>query len=123
EVLISAEDANAIQQQGLALRLREGTQTLWLLHDPTGQAEPALMPHLLVAPPADPLAAMVDRLASTASLQFFGWQEGCVLNGLMDLADAGVLSRERALRAIESHFQHFFTADGQLSYEDDWSRP
>jgi rhamnogalacturonyl hydrolase YesR len=123
EILISAEDANAIRTEGLVLRLHEGSQPLWLLHDPAGQAEPALMPHLLVAPPADPLAAMIDRLASTASLQFFGWQEGCVLNGLMDLADAGVLAHERAFAAIESHFRHFFTVDGQLSYEDDWSRP
>lgn len=123
EIHIAAQDANAIRSEGLGLRLREGTQPLWLLHDPSGQAEPALMPHLLVTPPADPLVAMIDRLASKASLQFFGWQEGCVLNGLMDLANAGVLPRDRALRAIESHFQHFFTPDGQLSYEDDWSRP
>lgn len=123
EILVSAADANAIADEGLELRLTEGQSPLWLLHDPDGQSEPALMPHLLVDPPDNRLKAMIDRLASKASLQFFGWQEGCVLNGILDLANAGVLDRATAESAIYGHLRTFFDETGRLSYEDDWSRP
>ncbi|PJF32936.1 MAG: glucuronyl hydrolase, partial [Candidatus Thermofonsia Clade 1 bacterium] len=63
------------------------------------------------------------RLNSLASLQFFGWQEGCVLNGLLDMAEARLLEPDLALRTIATHLAHFFDAEGNLDYEDDFSRP
>jgi rhamnogalacturonyl hydrolase YesR len=121
EIIIHAEDANAIRDAGLGLRLEMGEKPLWLLHEQ--EAEPALMPHLLIASPPDPRQALIDRLASLASLQFFGWQEGCVLNGLLDLADSGLIARERVRQTVQEHFRFFFNDAGKLSYEDDYSRP
>ncbi|MFQ3536660.1 MAG: glycoside hydrolase family 88 protein [Aggregatilineales bacterium] len=123
EVAISAQAAREIAAEGLGLRLVQGESPLWLLHDPYGDAEPALMPHILVGTGADRLQAFRYRLNSLASLQFFGWQEGCVLNGLLDMADAGLLEPDLALRTIQAHFAHFFDAEGNLDYEDDFSRP
>jgi len=85
EALISAQAVREILAQGLGLRLVQGETPLWLLHDPHGDAEPALMPHILLSSNSDRLQAFRHRLNSLASLQFFGWQEGCVLDGLLCL--------------------------------------
>jgi rhamnogalacturonyl hydrolase YesR len=81
------------------------------------------MPHLFLGTSVDRLAAFRQRLNSRASLQFFGWQEGCVLNGLQDMAAVGLLDAESAQQTIAAHFAHFFDADGSLDYEDDFSQP
>ncbi|MFN7209454.1 MAG: glycoside hydrolase family 88 protein [Aggregatilineales bacterium] len=123
EATISAQAAREIVAEGLGLRLVQGNAPLWLLHDPNGDAEPALMPHILLGASADRLQAFRHRLNSLASLQFFGWQEGCVLLGLLDMAEAGLLEPDLALRTIQVHLAHFFDAEGNLDYEDDFSQP
>jgi len=123
EVAISGQAAREIVAEGLGLRLAQGSVPLWLLHDPNGDAEPALMPHILIGTSADRLQAFRYRLNSLASLQFFGWQEGCVLVGLLDMADVGLLEPDLALRTIKAHFAHFFDSEGNLDYEDDFSKP
>ena len=46
----------------------------------------ALQPHLLVPGTADALTEYFARMDSLACVQAFSWQEGCVLDGLLDLA-------------------------------------
>jgi unsaturated rhamnogalacturonyl hydrolase len=119
EALLSAQAVREILAQGLGLRLVQGETPLWLLHDPHGDAEPALMPHILVSANPDRLQAFRYRLNSLASLQFFGWQEGCVLDGLLDMANVRLIEPDLALRTIAAHFAHFFDAEGNL----DFSKP
>ncbi|RIK19189.1 MAG: hypothetical protein DCC53_14270 [Chloroflexi bacterium] len=125
ELALSAGDASAAAEYGVTLHLGGGSTPLWLLHDPDGHHDlsRALMPHLLGPVDSPASGAFIDRLASLDSLQFFGWQEGCVLVGLRDLAGCGLLSADRADEAIRAHMAMFFDADGRLDYEDDWSRP
>ncbi|MDW8298300.1 MAG: glycoside hydrolase family 88 protein [Anaerolineae bacterium] len=123
EVLLSAQAARDILTEGLGLRLVQGDAPLWLLHDPDSDAEPALMPHVLISTSSDRLQAFRYRLNSLASLQPFGWQAGCVLDGLLDMAEAGLLESDLALRTLRAHFAHFFDSDGNLDYEDDSGRP
>lgn len=125
ELQLSADDAAAAARHGVSLTLDGGSTPLWLLHDPDGnhRLSDALMPHLLGMVDQPAAAAFIDRLAALDSLQFFGWQEGCVLVGLRDLAACGLLRAERAEAAIRAHMAMFFDADGRLDYEDDWSRP
>ncbi len=125
ELALSAGDASAAAEHGVTLHLGGGSTPLWLLHDPDGHHDlsRALMPHLLGPVDSPASGAFIDRLASLDSLQFFGWQEGCVLVGLRDLAGCGLLSADRADEAIRAHMAMFFDADGRLDYEDDWSRP
>jgi rhamnogalacturonyl hydrolase YesR len=125
EIGLSPDDALAAGHEGVRLRLIEGQEPLWLLHDPDNQQiSPPLMPHLLRADPNESArSALVERLASPATLQFFGWQEGCILDGILDLGRVGILPQERATSAINSHFAYFFDEAGQLDYEDDHSRP
>jgi rhamnogalacturonyl hydrolase YesR len=129
EIALERTAAAALAAEGLGLRLLEGATPLWIHHEPGGGPGPcaALMPHLLAASADSPstvrLAQMYRRLASLASLQFFGWQEGCVLNGLSDLAGGGILSQALVRETMARHFSHFFDAHGNLVYEDDFSRP
>ncbi|MBK9125504.1 MAG: glycoside hydrolase family 88 protein [Chloroflexi bacterium] len=125
ELLLSAENAAAAARHGVTLHLDGGSTPLWLLHNPDGNhgLSHALMPHLLGPVDSPASSAFIDRLASLDSLQFFGWQEGCVLVGLRDLAECGLLSTSRADAAIRAHMAMFFDAEGRLDYEDDWSRP
>jgi hypothetical protein len=131
EIMLSGKDVREVTAQGVYLRLVKGNRPLWLHGVTSANASAeglcaAMMPHLV----ADPMVAltaeralgeMVARLASLASLQFFGWQEGCVLNGLFDLADR--LSAGAAHAAISDHLRFFFDEQQRLSYVDDWSRP
>lgn len=131
EIALSGRDVREIAAHGVSLRLVKGNYPLWLHGMTSADVDPAglcaaMMPHLISDPiPAltaeQALGEMVARLASLASLQFFGWQEGCVLNGLLDLADRLPVGAAHA--AIRDHLRFFFDGQGRLSYVDDWSRP
>lgn len=119
ELLLSAEDGEAIKSEQLGLRLVEGTAPLWVLN--SSDMSPALTPHLLGQANGNPQQEFYRRLASLDSLQFFGWQEGCVLNGLLDLR--GIIPSQHVDQTIKLHLDSFFDAAGVLDYEDDFSRP
>ena len=80
-----------------------------------------LAPHLLPEDATvDRVAAFFALLESVDSAQPFGWMEGCVLDGLNDLAEATGDARWREAR--DAHLGLFFKADGTLVYEDPGSR-
>ncbi len=118
---LSPEDASQALRQGVRLELAEpGSRPLWLLG---GDAlpDPRLAPHWLPAEQSEPpVAAFWPRLASLASVQPFGWMEGCILDALHDLhADtAQPCWRE----ARDAHLALFFRPEG-LIYEDPSGRP
>lgn len=69
-------------------------------------------PHLLVeSDGGGSWAAMEETLCSRASLQPFGWLEGCVLDGI-----SALLPQAQALRAIDAHWNHFLEDGSRLSY-------
>lgn len=122
ELTLPPEAVSAMLQHGCELRLLKGKQPLWLFHDPSGKhACDAFMPHLLADSPNADLNSLLRQLNSLASLQFFGWQEGCVLDGLLDLhttcPESGYAATARA------HLAQFFDPDGSLVAEDDYSLP
>ena len=102
-----------LMNEGAVLRLSEGEKPLWIIADGGDVAAlpDALSPHLLVAGSTDLIdkrAQFFERLQSLASVQCFGWMEGCVLDGLDDLgADA----------ALRAHLSCYFSADGGPFYE------
>jgi unsaturated rhamnogalacturonyl hydrolase len=100
-----------IRREGVALRLTKGSNLEIL----TGGADApaALLPHLLVRGTATPMEEFMARMNSLASVQQFGWMEGCVLDGLLDLG-----MKETARKHLE-----LFIRDGRLVYEDPRSAP
>jgi hypothetical protein len=126
ELAITRDDAAQLAAEGLTLRMAKGESPIWLLHNGhwmRGKRSFALAPHILAEVDSDRHNELYTQLTSLASLQFFGWQEGCVLDGMLALRDAGIVEADLVDNAVIAHLLHFFDDDNQLDYEDDWSRP
>lgn len=111
-------DVAAILQEGVALRLVKGSDLEILT---TGPGLPsALQPHLMSPGNLAPMEEFHLRMRSLASVQQFGWMEGCVLEGLLDLGELpdGKPDREAAARHLAQ-----FIRDGKLVYESPRSAP
>ena len=119
ELLLAADDAAAAAHEGLALQLRETGTPLWFVSSSSAPATcpPELQPHLWFAgAPREGRKAFFDRFASHASVAPFGWMEGCVLDGLRDLAVGEDAARFAAAR--RGHWALFLDPDNRLVYED-----
>lgn len=76
----------------------------------------------MTAPPGvDRAAEFHRRLASLASLQTFGWMEGCVLEGLRALGEVRPAGPYQA--AGDAHWRVFVPSPGRLVYENPRSEP
>ena len=96
---------------------------MWLFCGPTNfnGSTSELLVNISIPSSSEPVSEFFDRLNSLASLQFFGWQEGCVLDGLYDLSK---VRPDREIRyTIDLHFAQFFDKQGNLIAEDDFSQP
>ena len=117
EIELSAADAAEMTRNGAVLRVVQGEKPLWVLTGASG-ATPlpvALAPHLLAVMATDKGAEFLARMASLAVVQCFGWMEGCIMDGLHDLAQ--ISSSPRFKAALRAHLELFFRPDGQLIYE------
>ena len=116
ELRLEAKAVAAAVREGVVLSVDRGSRPLWLLAPGLPPEAAALAPHLLDEGTRGDAAGFFSALASPASLQPFGWMEGCVLDGLYDLnAATGDL---RFHRALQAHFGAFLARDGKLVYEN-----
>lgn len=115
---LTALDMVEVRREGLALRLARGSNLEIL----TGGADApaALMPHLLIPGTTQPLEEFFARMNSLACVQQFGWMEGCVLDGLLDLAE---LPHHAAMKEMARKHMALFFKDGKLIYENHLSVP
>ena len=117
-------DAAVAAREGVELTVAEGPGPLWVLSgDPGDAPEPvpdALAPHLMLPGTDGVWEEFFRRFGSLASLQPFGWMEGCVLDGLLDLAE---LPERAAMRAVAERHLALFTPGGELSYEGSRGNP
>lgn len=128
ELLLNAVDTTAVLNEGIGLRQTRGTQPLWVFHPEAHTAannmeasNTALLPHLLFPFKSDPQTEFYQRVFSFASVQAFGWMEGCVLDGMLDLASVFGTAKVRA--AAQSHLRLFFDDQERLVYERPQSIP
>lgn len=112
ELPLTPAQVDQLRGAPATLHLVKGTPAAVLLSGP--DLPPALAPHLLVPGNADPLDEFFDRFGSLASLQPWSWNEGCVLDGLLDLAR---LPAHSGLTAIARQHIGRFVRDGKLRYE------
>jgi rhamnogalacturonyl hydrolase YesR len=118
EIPLAAADLPEIRRTGLALRLTKGT-ALQVFSE--GEGLPAaLLPHLLLPGTTDPMTEYFLRMDSLSCIQSFGWQEGCVLDGLLDLADRPAHAN---LQATARRHLSRFLVDGRLVCENHRSEP
>ena len=113
EIPLSPRQARAVLRQGAVLRMVSGPKPVWFFGpspDASPAPDPVQMPHVLVALPGRAVDEFERRLFGLVMLQGFGWQSGCVSEGLLDLGEArgdGAL-----LRAVDRHLSMYFTDDG-----------
>ena len=108
ELPLTREQATQVLAEGLELVRTVGVNPLRLFAPtPSPKATPAvLQPHLLVAgADTDPWAQFFQRFRGLDLVQNFGWMEGCVLDGLYDLAQA--FPGDTFGHALERHLDHY----------------
>lgn len=118
QLSVSAPDAADMIREGVALRLAKGSDLEILI---SGADLPdTLKPHLLQPGTTKPLQEFYSRMNSLAVVQQFGWMEGCVLDGLIDLSAS---AEHQAMKSTaQRHLSLFFRDDG-LVYENPKSAP
>ncbi len=127
QLVLPADAAAAVARDGVVLRLLGSGAPLWFFGRAAGgSAGPALpvefQPHLMTATGVpDRREEFRRRFGSLASLQTFGWMQGCVFDGLHDLG-AG-RDGERFRRAAVEHWRVFQPRPGHLVYESPRSAP
>ncbi|WP_166647193.1 glycoside hydrolase family 88 protein [Prosthecobacter fusiformis] len=123
EMVLTPAQARQVLKKGAVLKLVNGPAPLWFFA-PSPEASPTpdvlQLPHVLIAPPGDPMTEFEHRLRGLVMLQGFGWQSGCASEGLLDLAEA---RKDDALLAlVDRYLSMYFTADG-VAFESPRSHP
>lgn len=128
QLAIPADAVAAVRRHGVTLRRAGEGPPLWFFGSAARGAEalPGIslpyQPHLMSAPAeVDRVAEFHRRLASVASVQTFGWMEGCVLEALRALADRTPAGPYQA--ALDAHWRLFLPTRDRLVYEDPHSEP
>lgn len=103
---LKSADVADLRREGVALRLTKGSDLE--IFSGGAEAPAVLLPHLLVPGAADAKSEYFARLNSLACVQQFGWMEGCVLDGLLDLAARPQYAHLKA--AVQKHLALFSSA-------------
>ena len=123
EIPLTPAQARKVLAEGAELFMAEGPQPTFFFA-PSPEASPApdpvQLPHVLVARKGEELKQFEQRLRGLVMLQGFGWQSGCVSEGLMDLAEAR--GDESLFEALDRYQSMYFTERG-VFFESPRSRP
>ena len=121
QTLIEPQWLPSIQQQGLGLRMRQGTQPAWfflpeaLPADATGFA-----PQLLAGESPASKKVFLQNLYSMNSFSPFGWMGGSVQDALYELHRQG---NARATQALKTHLNHYLDREKGIIFENPHTRP
>lgn len=124
EMPLTTEQARVILKEGAVLKMAAGSKPLFFFA-PSTSASPApdalQLPHILIATASDTAAQFEQRLHGIVMLQGFGWQSGCVSEGLLDLAEAR--GHDAALlQSLDRYLDMYFTGQG-VAFESPRSHP
>lgn len=118
ELQIPTEDLKAVFDEGITLKMVKGTKPFWFFTNNNSEkiAPKAYLPHLLVYEKsanneAESSDRWKERLLSLESLQTFGWQQGIVWDGLLEMSKKSA----RAKSALEQQLVLYF-ANNSLVY-------
>lgn len=116
---LDRSQAEAAWNHGLVLTSRpEQENMVWFMTGVVSGAE-ALLPALYPVVETDRYQRFLDKMFSMASLQPFGWFEGCVMDALKAYANLG---EERARTTLQAHWD-FYLPGGELRYLSPRSMP
>ncbi len=123
QLALTISDVQDVFKEGIALKQIKGNSPLWLFDAGNEDvANKGLMPHLLFHNRTKrPLDVFYTNLLSLNVVQTFGWMEGCVLDGLLDISKR--YPEKKVTPVISSHLQLFFDKQNNLIYEGPFSKP
>lgn len=119
ELRLPKEDAAAAIKEGIRLRQTLGEVVLWVVTGVSDGEQPTpkeLTPHLLPLVKTDPVAEYFNRMETLATVGYFGWCEGCTLDGLLQLSL--LPGKQHYRKTLEQHLSLFFKKDGRFIYEN-----
>jgi hypothetical protein len=110
-----------VHQQGLGLRMREGTTTAWFFRPEALPADAAgLAPQLLTGRGSASKKVFLKNLYSMNSFSPFGWMGGSVQDALYELHRQG---KGSATQALQTHLNHYLDDRHGIVFENPHSRP
>ena len=110
---IAPEDINAMLAEGVTLSRTTGSKAFWFFsaNDSPKTAPSAFLPHLLVYQPSPRKDAWQERLLSLESVQAFGWMQGVVWDGLLEMS-----KHSKRAKSILSQQLNLFFGQNSLVY-------
>ena len=118
EIPLLPRQAAGVIDQGIRLTVRTGSDLRIFL---AGDDVPAVLsPHLMIPGSRSVIDEYYDRMDSLATIQPYGWMEGCVLDGLLDLSTLPGLGHLR--QTAQRHLDQYIIEDS-LVYESIRSQP
>ncbi len=110
-----------VQQQGLGVRMREGTEAAWFFRPEALPADAAgLAPQLLTGERPASKKVFLKNLYSMNSFSPFGWMGGSVQDALYELHRQGHASATQTLR---THLGHYLDDEHGIVFESPHTRP
>ena len=73
------------------------------------------LPHILIPGKASPREEFLNRMASLASLTEYGWQEGCVIDGIAKLSE-NATDGSRYKNGLEKHMSLIFPLKDSINH-------
>ena len=111
ELQIPTEDLKAVFDEGITLKMVKGTKPFWFFTNNNSEktAPKAYLPHLLVyekgtKKDAESSDRWKDRLLSFESLQTFGWQQGIVWDGLLEMSKKSAKAKAVLTQQLDLYF-------------------
>lgn len=127
QLALTAADTAEVARRGVNLRLEGDGTPLWFFGGPPpgagpGQIPVEYQPHLMTTPAGtDSWREFHRRFASLASVQAFGWMQGCVFEGLHALERRQPAGPYREAR--DAQWRLFVPVRDRLVYENPRSEP
>jgi unsaturated rhamnogalacturonyl hydrolase len=108
---ISKEDVQTVLKEGVTLKMVKGTKPFWFFsyNNSSKTAPTAYLPHLLAYDEKAKTEAKSsnrwqDRLLSFESLQTFGWQQGIVWDGLLEMSKKSSKAKTILSQQLDLYF-------------------
>ncbi|MCC5932090.1 MAG: glycoside hydrolase family 88 protein [Cyclobacteriaceae bacterium] len=122
EIPIDRKYLSAIDQEGIGLRITEGTSDAWFfLNDSESNVNHGLQPHILSSDSEHGTEeAFYKNLYSMNSFSPFGWMGGSVQDALFEMHLEGDL---QATQTLKMHLEKYLDAENGIRFENPHTRP
>lgn len=104
-----------ILKQGIYIRAK-GKGPSVKLFGRGGEVPQSSMPHLLLPGNLKPYEEFLNRMASRSCLTAYGWEEGCVVDGLARLASS-YPEEKRYSNTLKDHLKLLFPSDTSVNHK------